>query len=503
MHANKQPIRPHFPIKDIAIQLIDLDLRNSRFPRDAISQSDAFELMLNTVGDECIDLLRDLTRIGRLNSSDLPIVIFRDGRYIMMEGNRRLTCLLLWANPSILHDYAVLEKKYFSRVEKIINDSIYLPPTKLRVAIAQTESDADTWIERKHTGGSGGAGTVEWGAAMKDRRNARNDPTKASRAMAFVELISSTYADEEDILSSLEKVRDKRYSFIQRFVDRSVVRDMIGLDFSSGKMTFRYGAEASMPIIRKILSDFSKPKADSGKSWARELDTVSDFRIYLEKYLNLLPSTMNYENISHGSTPIALQDSSNDISNAHSNAKVNEVDEMKKSATLGKSGKFDRENLVDLRPPRPNRGRENIFRGLKMDNFTYRIQEIVRQTSFLNISRHNEMASVMLRVILDLTAYQFLRSHGTNQIPRDLDKRIKMAIKIIDPNASDALGSAENTSPLRKAFHATDSDSIKLVQYAVHDIYSGKTPNEVLVLADRYTPVLEAMNDHMGSNPVI
>ena len=78
-----------------------------------------------------------------------------------------------------------------------------------------------------------------------------------------------------------------------------------------------------------------------------------------------------------------------------------------------------------------------------------------------------------------------------------------MAIKIIDPNASDALSSAENTSPLRKAFHATDSDSIKLVQYAVHDIQSGKTPNEVLVLADRYTPVLEAMNDHMGSNPVI
>lgn len=127
---------------------------------------------------------------------------------------------------------------------------------------------------------------------------------------------------------------------------------------------------------------------------------------------------------------------------------------------------------------------------------------MVRQTSLLSVQRQNETVSVMLRVILDLTAYQFLMSHGQQNVPKDLDKRIKNAIKIIDPQASDALGTAEATPPLRKAFHNTTADSIRLAQYAVHDIHSGRTPAEVLTLADRYTPVLVAMNANMGNTPI-
>lgn len=127
---------------------------------------------------------------------------------------------------------------------------------------------------------------------------------------------------------------------------------------------------------------------------------------------------------------------------------------------------------------------------------------MVRQTSLLSVQRQNETVSVMLRVILDLTAYQFLKSHGEQNVPRDLDKRIKQAIKLIDPHASDALGTAETTPPLRKAFHNTTPDSIRLAQYAVHDIHSGRTPAEVLTLADRYMPVLEEMNAKMGSTPL-
>jgi hypothetical protein len=127
---------------------------------------------------------------------------------------------------------------------------------------------------------------------------------------------------------------------------------------------------------------------------------------------------------------------------------------------------------------------------------------MVRQTSLLSVQRQNETVSVMLRVILDLTAYQFLLSHGEKSIKKHLDERIKQAIKVIDPHASDALGTAESTPPLRKAFHYTTADSIRLTHYAVHDIYNGQTPAEVLTLAERYTPVLSAMNANMGTQPI-
>lgn len=504
----KQPMRPSFPVDSLPLNLIDLDLRNSRFPRDAQSQTDALELMLTTSGDDCLELLRDLTRTGRMNSSDLPIVVERDGRYVMMEGNRRLTCLRLWNEPSLLKQDETLENQFLSRVERLVEDSGYNPPTELRVSIAPTEEDAEVWIDRKHSGGSGGAGTVEWGAAMKDRRRARNDPTKASRAMAFAELVSREYAEEPDVLVALESVRNARYTFIQRFVDRSVVRDMIGLEFSEGKMSFQYGSEPTKPIIRQVLNDFAQPKAESGKTWARELDTVEDFRNYLTKYSSLLPGRKpdgvdtNLGNFTgQGGSENGTSGTSKGGSTGGGQAPGFGGEN---SATGGgsQSGGGGQPEGNDPRPPRPQPARERIFREVVLDKFTPRIQEMVRQTSLLSVQRQNETVSVMLRVILDLTAYQFLLSHGESNIQKDLDKRIKQAIKIIDPQASDALGTAENTPPLRKAFHYTTADNIRLTQYAVHDIHNGRTPAEVITLADRYAPVLSAMNSNMGNHSI-
>ncbi len=503
--SNKKPMRPSFPLEDLPLDLIDLDLRNSRFPRDAQSQTDAFELMLKTAGDECLEMLKDFTRTGRMNSSDLPIVVARDGRYIMMEGNRRLTCLRIWADPTLLTQDKSLERRYASRVERLVTDSAYEPPTLLKVAIAPDETAADVWIERKHAGGAGGAGTVEWGAAMKDRRRARNDPTKASRAMAFVELVSGEYVDEQDVLVALETVRSVRYSFIQRFVDRSVVRDLIGLDFAEGKMSFRHGSELSLPIIRQVLTDFAQKKAESGKTWARELDTVEDFRNYLAKYSNLLPG----EKALGANTDCKVGEEVGYVAGSTGTRTWGDGDGARANCGSSEGGASHHGNRQsetnDPRPPRPTPAHDHILRGLVLDKFTLRIQEMVRQTSLLSVHRNNETVSVMLRVILDLTAYQFLMSHRKSdkeRLPRDLETRIKGAIKIIDPQASDTLGPAERTSALRKAFHETTSDSIRLVQYAVHDIRGGRTPAEVLTLADRYAPVLVAMNNNMGSSPI-
>lgn len=493
--STKQPMKSPFPIENVPLALIDLDLRNSRFPRDAQSQTDALELMLTTAGDDCLDLLRDFTRTGQMNSSDLPIVVTSDERYVMMEGNRRLTCLRLWTDPNLLRRNETLEKQLLSRVQRLVQDSAYSPPIELRVAVAPSGAEADVWIERKHTGGSGGAGTVEWSAAMKDRRRTRNDPTKISRAMAFVDLVSREYEKEPDIQVALETVRSKRYTMIQRFVDRSVVREILGLDFSDGKMTFRYGPQATMPIVRQVLNDFARPKAESGKTWARELDTVEDFRIYLHGYSELLPTE----------EPNSAAPGGHDSPRSSGYGSESSLSEGERDRQGGgtnqEGGASEESDGKDKRPPRPIPAPEHIFRGLMLDNFTSRIQEIVRLTSILNVRRQNEIVAVMLRVILDLTTYQFLKSHD-REVPRNLDRSLRAAIKLIDPKASDDIGTAEKTSPLRKAYHQTTRESIQLAQYAVHDIHSGSTPAEVFTLANRYAPVLEAMNANMGSAPI-
>lgn len=489
---DKQPMQLPFPLETVLVEDLDLDLRNSRFPRDAQSQDDALHLMMTTAGEDCMQLLRDITRSGQLNSADLSIVVKKGGRFTVLEGNRRLTCLRIWHDPAILSADEEIERTYLSRAERLIADSRYAAPTELRVAVAPSDEAADPWVERKHASGAGGAGTVEWGAAMKDRRKARNNPAAASRAMAFIELVSTELEDEHDIQTDLETVRTKRYTMIQRFVDRGVVRERLGLTFDAGRMTFSHGAEAATAIVRAVLHDFAQPKADSGKTWARELDTVADFTEYLDRHAHLLPGTEAGDD-EPDSAPWAgstggRQDGPDTDGRAGPRQPGSGAD------PAGSPG-------GDHRPPRPTSAPSHIFRGLVLDKFTNRIQEVVRQTSLLNVQRQTEVASVLLRVILDLTTYQFLKSHDITP-ERHLDKNLRSAIKQIDPHASDALGLAETTSQLQKAFHETTADNIRLVQYAVHDVHSARTPNEVLILAARYQPVLVAMNQHMGNNPI-
>lgn len=486
----KQPMQTPFPLENVSVEDLDLDLRNSRFPRDAQSQDDALHLMMTTAGEDCLQLLRDITRSGQLNSADLSIVVKKGGRFVVLEGNRRLTCLRIWRDPAILSADDEIEQAYLPRAERLIADSEYAAPTQLRVAVAPSEEAADPWVERKHAGGAGGAGTVEWGAAMKDRRKARNNPAAASRAMAFIQLVSTELEDEHDIQADLETVRTKRYTMIQRFVDRGVVRDRLGLSFDAGRMTFSRGAEATTAIVRAVLHDFAQPKAESGKTWARELDTVADFAKYLDGYAHLLPGTAEADEPDSPPWPGSTD-------GGQLGPGINgrpEPHEPGSDAAPGSPGGHHR-------PPRPVSAPSAIFRGLVLDRFTNRIQEVVRQTSLLNVQRHTEVASVLLRVILDLTTYQFLKSHDITP-ERHLDKNLRTAIKQIDPHASDALSQAETTSQLRKAFHETTPDSIRLVQYAVHDVHSARTPNEVLILAARYQPVLVAMNQNMGNNPI-
>lgn len=446
--------------------------------------------MLATAGEDCLQLLRDVTRSGQLNSADLPIVVRKGGRFVVMEGNRRLSCLRTWHDSTILSADEEIERAYLTRAERLIADSAYAAPAELRVAIAPSEEAADPWIERKHAKGAGGAGTVEWGAAMKDRRKARSNPAAASRAMAFIELVATELEDEDDIQADLETVRTMRYTMIQRFVDRGIVRERLGLDFDAGRMTFSHGAEATTAILRAVLHDFAQPKADSGKTWARELDTVADFTDYLDGFAGLLPGRP--DGGERGSA----------ISSGTDTDRSSDTGGGSGAGTAGRGGDPAGSPDSDFRPPRPTSPPAHIFRGLVLAEFTNRIQEIVRQSSLLNVQRQTEVVSVLLRVILDLATYQFLKSHGMTH-ERHLDRNLRSAIKKIDPRASDALGQAESTSQLQKAFHETTADTIRLVQYAVHDVHSARTPNEVLILAARYQPVLVAMNQHMGNNPIV
>ncbi|WP_286689966.1 MULTISPECIES: hypothetical protein [unclassified Aeromicrobium] len=492
---SKRPLLPAFPALTVALTDLQLDLRNSRFSRDAHDQADALELMLTIAGEQCMELLRDISRAGRLNSADPLIVLQDDSGFVVLEGNRRTTVLKLWTDPGSVRD-STLARRFRSRVERLAQESNFSPPTHVQVVVAPSEEEAEPWIDLKHSSGNGGVGTVPWGAAMKDRRLARSDPSKTTRAAAFVGLVSDQLGHVPDLQADLEVVRDKRYTMIKRFVDRSIVRELLGLEFADGRMTFLHGAEATAPILRRVISDFAQDKAPSGKTWARELDTVSDFEAYLYTYRHLLPvpPTSQGEPEQDGGQP--APDPAPDGVDGPADGEATSSSGPGRPGRPGVGGPAESQSEDDEgRRPRPTPADDRIFRGLNLDQFPPRVQEITRQVSLLDVSSRYEVVAITLRVVLELTTHHFLKKTGVVEPPRYLDKLLRQAIKTLEPQAASELREAEVTSELSKAYHATTNNEIRLLQYALHDQSASRTASESIAIARRYQPLLVAMND--------
>ena len=463
------------PLKELSISKLDLDLRNSRFLQDASTQEEALLFMIQQAGKECLELLKDITTTGELNSSDIPIVVKNGDRFTVLEGNRRLTCLKLWKSIKVLANSKLGESNFRKTAERYISDSPYRPPTKIKVAIALNENEAKRWIDKKHGLGKDGASTVEWESFQKDRRIARFEPSKKSFSLAFYEFIKENYKEHEDIIQSLESLREKQYTILARILPNPIIHDHFGIIYSSGSITLRFGLDETLPVIKKLLVDLS-----SGLVTSRSLDKATDRDNYLNGLEEYWP-----EPIPKPYTHVATLDSAD--SKTARNPRAHDSLDLNKTEV--QSTTRQSKHTIDQR---------NIFTDVPTSNFTKRIQRIVKQTSDLSVHNKTDVVAAMLRVILDITCYHFLHECKHNNIPNRLEQRIQAAILKLHPDAKQDLKQVEKTHPLSKIYHDTTPNSIQLVQYAVHDGNNTRTPSEVIILAERYEPLIKAMNDFLG-----
>lgn len=111
--------------KLIKVSQLLINVENPRFEKVENLQ-EAIKLMIENQNDKLAKLAEDIIENG-LNPSDLIIVIPSDNsgdKYIILEGNRRLTAVKLLANPSFIPDaYKTLQNKFLALSEIYLNNS--------------------------------------------------------------------------------------------------------------------------------------------------------------------------------------------------------------------------------------------------------------------------------------------------------------------------------------------------------------------------------------------
>ncbi|QHE60396.1 hypothetical protein FHE72_04575 [Rossellomorea vietnamensis] len=154
--------------KVINVKDILVNLNNPRFEEQPDEESEIIKILSTK---KIFQLMQDISKHG-LDPSDLPNLIYNSElkKYIVMEGNRRITAIKVLNDIKNVPSSIEKREKIINQVQKITKENSF-EPIKSITCIVYKESDPTLkhFIELKHTGERKGAGRVQWDTESKAR----------------------------------------------------------------------------------------------------------------------------------------------------------------------------------------------------------------------------------------------------------------------------------------------------------------------------------------------
>lgn len=190
--------------RNIRVTNLSLNLDNPRFVHQN-SQLEAINMMVEAYQDQLYKLAVDILELG-LNPSEKLLVIRHpsdEDKFIVLEGNRRITVLKILLNPDLIDaQYANLRKKFTKLSVTNKAKLIHL----VDCGICRDSQEANVWIERKHSNGMGGVGVQQWNS-IQNQRFDEETKGKTSMSLQVVKMLAQSSLVSDDMKKQLDKLK--------------------------------------------------------------------------------------------------------------------------------------------------------------------------------------------------------------------------------------------------------------------------------------------------------
>lgn len=235
---------------DLKIEDLDLDLENPRFVR-AGNQREALQRVLDDQQEKLVVLAKSIADEG-LNPLDRLLVMkgkSGTGRFIALEGNRRVAALRILANPNLLDglDLKPSIRKSCENLAKRFSPDRVEPVACYEVDGRQS---GNTWVHLRHTGENDGRGVVNWSGIAASRFRGR-DP--ALQALEFVRSYGGLSEDEKRSLEDRFPI-----TTLDRLLSSREVRRRLGFDVKKQKLVSSLPADEVLKPLRRIVLDLAE-----------------------------------------------------------------------------------------------------------------------------------------------------------------------------------------------------------------------------------------------------
>lgn len=225
---------------------LEFDLQNPRF-EPIPNQLEALAAIARDSAKLSV-LMKHIIENG-VNPTERVAVIpaAKPGRYVVVEGNRRLAALKFLCKVQLL-DGLELPEAVARTIKRTVPSNLDTAEfANVEVVIFDDRQEASTWIDLKHTGQNGGAGVVEWDGVQIARYR------KGDAALGLLE-----FALSEGILST-EDLSGRAFPItsLRRLIGDPYVRQALGISLSKGALTSEFPPQETKKVLKRVVSDLA------------------------------------------------------------------------------------------------------------------------------------------------------------------------------------------------------------------------------------------------------
>lgn len=253
-------------IRKLALSALVVNRANDRHG-ELENETAAIAWLFNERETHMRSLTKDIVKQGEIY--EYPLVSPDKSKFIVFDGNRRVTCLKLLDDP---RRAPTTELQAFFRDQKALWKGTF--PKEI---LCQVETDRDRIDEilfRRHTGSQSGVGQSTWDDRMKATFVTR---TGKGGGPSVADEIEKRLA-EANLLPSRRKIPR---STLNRLLSAEPFRHRVGISMKGGRFQFTHDQTKSLAALARIAKDMAERDLVLGDIW--DIDGKQSYLDKLER----------------------------------------------------------------------------------------------------------------------------------------------------------------------------------------------------------------------------
>jgi hypothetical protein len=199
------------------------------------------------------NLTKDIVEKGEIY--EFPLVAPEKTKFIVFDGNRRVTCLKLLEDP---RRAPTGELQAFFREQRGLWQGAF--PKEISCQVETDRDRIDEILFRRHTGTQSGVGQSTWDDRMKSTFVAR---TGKGGGPSVADEIEKRLADA-NLLPSRRKIPR---STLNRLLSAEPFRQRVGISMKGGRFEFTHDETISLAALARIANDLASRNVVLGDIW--------------------------------------------------------------------------------------------------------------------------------------------------------------------------------------------------------------------------------------------